>query len=52
VEYEFIVERGPWWRGVWERLLQTVKSHTQTHWKSTFDMGSVGDSLGRSRECN
>ena len=25
VEYEFIVERGPWWGGCWERLIQTVK---------------------------
>ena len=25
VLYEFIVERGPWWGGVWERMVQTVK---------------------------
>jgi len=25
IQYEFIVERGPWWGGVWERLVQTVK---------------------------
>jgi len=25
IEYEFIVERGPWWGGCWERLIQTVK---------------------------
>ena len=25
IQYEFIVERGPWWGGVWERLIQTVK---------------------------
>lgn len=25
VSYEFIVERGPWWGGVWERMVQTVK---------------------------
>ena len=25
VEYEFTVERGPWWGGVWERLIRIVK---------------------------
>lgn len=25
IEYEFTVERGPWWGGAWERLIRAVK---------------------------
>ena len=25
IEWEFILERSPWWGGFWERLVQTLK---------------------------
>lgn len=26
IEWKFIIERGPWWGGFWERLVRTIKS--------------------------
>ena len=25
IKWQFVVERGPWWRGAWERLVGVVK---------------------------